>query len=458
MARQNLKDGVFMSKIVKRRTRTLADNPTDKLYEVENVKHLNADFDQDMSTGIWDQEIKAFMEATTLKGLFFSEDWVFMILDLIAESVASSPMVVKRTVGETDGKAEIETIDEHPALTLIKNPNEFQEYATFIYNYVIELDLMGNALLHYARNRQTLNIIPAENVSLKMDDKGGFAGYEIFQDMAFEEQLTGRGMFFTRQNVWHQRRPNPKSMLWGLSPFVPTRKNVLFNRYTSDWLNSFYLKGATPTVSLSMERNVDEKSALRFLRSFEQAYTGVRNMRRPLVLPKGVTAETMSPTVADQQLIELINKNRENIINILRVPKHALSLAESGSLGSEEHKQALRYFYTAAIMPTQNKIAEHFTRKMKASRLLEENEVLCFDNSEVEPLRDDMLKKAELSNSLLSIMSANEIRKDLWDKEPIEGGDSLQSAVQQQPFGFSAPAPRIERIPRRGLQNGFQQI
>lgn len=432
-----------MTKIVKRRkTRRLGNMvQEEKIQKVGRVKHLNVDFDQDMSSGVWDQEIKAFMEATTLKGLFFSEDWVFMILDLIAESVAASPMVVDKVVAEKNGKKIVEEMDEHPALTLLRNPNEFQEYSTFIYNYVVELDLMGNSLVHYNANRQKLHIIPTESMNLKLDEEGKLVGYEIFNDVSAMEMLPGNGLFFLKKSIWHQKRPNPKSALYGLSPFIPTRKNVLFNRYTSNWLNSFYLKGATPTVSLSMDRNVDEKSALRFLRSFENAYTGVRNMRRPLVLPKGVTAETMSPSVADQQLIELINKNRENIINILRVPKHALSLAESGSLGSEEHKQSLRYFYTASIVPTQRKIAEHFTRNMRNTGLLDESESLRFDNKEVEPLRDDLAKKAELSASLLSIMTPNEIRLDLWDKEPIEGGDTLQSAPSplSQPFGFSLP-------------------
>jgi len=429
-----------MAKIAKKKTYSKVTELPNIASSIGKVKHLDTDgvFGQEDGGGVWDSEIKAFMEAQTLKGLFFNEDWVFMLLDLIAEAVASQPMIVKKVVGEEAGKVVEETVDNHPALTLLDQPNEFQEYSSFIYNYTVELDLMGNALVFYARNRQNLIIMPAESVNLRFNRQGKLEGYQVVNDLGRSE--TSESTFFPTKTVWHQRRPNPQSLYYGLSPFIPARKNILFNRYTQDWLNSFYLKGATPTLALSMEKNVDEKSALRFLRSFEMAYTGRRNMRRPLVLPKGVTTETLSPSVADQQLIELINKNRENIINILRVPKHALSLAESGSLGSDEHKQALKFFWSSAIIPTQKKIADHFTRNFRANQLLEEDERLEFDNSEVEVLRDDLMKKAELSEKLLNICTPNEIRKDLWDKEPIEGGDSLQSAQQpQNPFSFAAP-------------------
>lgn len=394
----------------------------------------------EFGSGVWDAEIKAFLESTTLKGLFFNEDWVFMLLDIIADHVSMSPMIIKKVVSEKDGKVVEETVDEHPALTLLDNPNPFQEYAAWMYNYVIEYDLMGNALVYYARARQDLFIVPAETANLSFDTKGRFNGYNILQvgvdgsGIAMEDS---NQMFFKKDLIWHQRRPNPKSLLWGLSPFVPNRKSILFNRYTQDWLNSFYLKGATPTVALSMEKNVSEESALRFLRSFEVAYTGRRNMRRPLIMPKGVSVETLSPSVADQQLVDLIDKNREQILNILRVPKHAVSLAESGSLGSEEHKQALKFFYSSAVIPTQKKIQEHLTRKFMEANLLEEGERLEFDNSEVEVLREDMAKKAELSQSLLGIFTLNEIRTEIWDKEGVDGGDSVQAATPPpgDPFG-----------------------
>jgi HK97 family phage portal protein len=439
----------------------IIDINTRQNLEIQTVKSLGFnDLTRDeMDSGLWDSEVKAFMEAHTLKGLFFNEDWPFITLDLVSDYVSRSPMVVVKTKTEANGKESEEIIKSHPVLTILEQPNEFQEYSQFIYLYCVELDLMGNTIVFYASAKKELRIIPAETVVLDFNIKGEFSGYIVETDVAnpFQPQADSQ-MFFPKEKIWHQRRPNPKSLLWGLSPFVANRKSILFNRYTQDWLNSFYLKGATGTVVLTMEKAVDEKSALRFLRSFEMAYTGRRNQRRPMVLPKGVSVSPLSMPIAEQGLPELVKMNRENILNILRVPKHAVSLAESGSLGSEEHKQALKFFYESAIIPKQIKIQAHLTRKFRGVGLLEEDESLAFDNSDVEILREDMVKKADLAVKLNGIYTTNEIR-ELFDKEPKEGGDTLQQKPEFSPQQFSfLEYPRGQESKTANQEAGVLQI
>ena len=427
----------------------IIDITTQKPYKIDVVKGLSYDdiTQDDLSGGVWTSEIQAFLESQNLKALFYSEDWVFITLDLVSDYVSRSPMVVIKESTGADGKQDEEIIKSHPVLTILENPNEFQGYSQWIYNYCVELDLMGNTIVYYAQQKQNLFIIPAETVVLDFDEKGKHAGYTVSSEGTNPFHLQTDGvMKFKKNQIWHQRRPNPKSMLWGLSPFIPNRKNILFNRYSGDWLNSFYQKGAMPTVALSMDRAVDEKSAMRFLRSFEMAHTGRRNMRRSLVLPKGVSVEALSIPISDQMLPELVRMNRENILNILRVPKHAVSLAETGSLGSQEAKQALKFFYETAIIPKQNKIEDHLTRKFREAELLGEDEWLQFDNSNVEVLREDMVAKADLAQKLAGIWTPNEIRESLWSMEPIDGGNSIISIGPQlnRPFGFTQESIELE--------------
>ena len=400
------------------------------------VKGLDfSDLTNDSDSGQWDPEINAFLDNSTLKGLFYSEDWVFLLVDLLADTVSQQDLkVFKRT---QEGKEEtFEEDPDHPVNTLLEMPNEFQEYSSWMYNYVVEQVLMGNTINWRARGRNQLIILPADGVQLTFDNKNKLNTYR-FVAADINNQI-GSAMDFKVKEIWHQKKPNPNSYLWGLSPFIPNRKSILFHRYTQDYLNAFYLKGATPGLALKMEKNVDEKNALRFLRSFEMSHTGRRNMRRTLVLPKGVDVEVLSNSFGDQKLIEMINSNREMIINILKVPKHALSLAETGSLGSEEHKQALKFFYQVAILPLQEKISQFLTRQFQRDGDLAEDEFLMFDNSDVEVLKDDLLKKAELAERLKSTWTLNEIRQELFKKEAIAGGDELPGKPQTQ-GGFNIP-------------------
>lgn len=373
----------------------------------------------DNASGLWDSEVKAFLDNHTLKSLFFTEDWVFIVLDLVASEVSNSELIIVEDK-EVKGKVRQVTVENHPLIPTLTQPNAWQDYSSWMYLHVVELNLMGNAIQWYAEQTKQLIGIPADRI--QMDFKGNILKqYLIHSDGT--ENSAHEITVFPADDIMHQRRPNPSSLWWGLSPFIPNSKSILFNRYSQDYLNSFYLKGATPQMVLQMEKNASEDSALRMLRSFETSYTGRRNQRRTLVLPKGVKAEPMNHSIGDQKLVEVINSNMEKIINILRVPKHALSLAKAGSLGSEEHKMALKFMHTSAINPMKKKIAGSFTKFFKEKDLLKENERIIFDNSNVEVLKEDEIKRAELAKKQSAIKTLNEVRSDLYDLPPLAGGD-----------------------------------
>lgn len=386
---------------------------------------LTQDF---LGAGEWEQELNAFLDAQTLKGTFFNDDWVFLVNDLVAEHFSSSPMRLVQDV-MVDDEWVRETVDSHPIYDLLDRPNPFQDYHSWQYNWAVEFNLMGNAFEWWNDDNSIALVVPAETVMMDFDKDGNVDGYIVSRRM--DELLSGKSTKdtakFKKENIFHQMRPNPASLLWGLSPFIAPRKSILFNRYTQDYINGFYLKGATPGMVLEMENNISEEGALRLLRSFEASNTGRRNNRRTLLLPKGVSAKIVTPSMADQQILELTESTQNKILAALKVPKHAFSLAQTGSLGSEETKQALRFFYKSAILPLQKKRAGFLTMKLRDRGFIEPNQFLEFDNSDIEYIQDDTMAKAALGNELKGQWTVNEIRQEIWEKEPVEGGDVLES-------------------------------
>jgi HK97 family phage portal protein len=414
----------------------------DRQYSVDSVKELNfGDISQEAGNGQWEQEINAFIEGRTLKSLFFNEDWVYLCVDLVAEHCSTSPLVIKQEVFRED-ELVTEKVDSHPLYSLFQRPNPFQDYYSWQYNAFVEILLMGNTIEWVNEKNSIVIVIPSETVALDFDSGGQLEAYLVNRDTDVS-QMPSSIARFDREEIFHQMRPNPSSMLWGLSPFIANRKAILNNRYTADYINSFYLRGATPGMVLTMDKVSSPESALRFLRSFEVANTGRRNNRRTLVLPKGVTADVVTPTMADQQILQITESNQNKILASLKVPKHAFSLAESGSLGSEEHKQALKFFYKSAVIPAQRKRAGYLTMKWRERGVLEPNQFIEFDNSSIDVMQDDMGKKAELGSSLLDQWTLNEIRLEVWEKPPIEGGDIVvgaqPAAPALPPLNFNLP-------------------
>lgn len=385
---------------------------------VEKSFDITRDGEPGSTNSIWDQEIKAFLDATTLKSLFFSEDWVYICVDLIASKISTHFMwVVKEEI--VDDRVVKVPVPKHPLNALLKKPNSWQDYHAFMYLVCVEYFLMGNVIIWHNKRNNTLMVLSTERVSLEFNKKNNQVSAYVYSTGNSETDgliKTNDKMVFPVDEIIHIRRPNPASLLWGLSPFIPGRKSVLFNRYSSDYLNAFYLKQATPGLALSIDKMVNEDVALRQLRSFEMAYTGRKNARKSLILPKGVEAKPLTHSLSDQKLVEQIDKNRETIINLLKVPKHELSLQKVGSLGSEEHRLALRNFWESTLLPGAKQISGAFTNHFEEE--LEENNHFEFDLTNVEALQEDKVKRAELAEKLSkTVLSVNEVRRDLFNKE-----------------------------------------
>lgn len=394
--------------------------------------------DPTASNDMWTEEFKAFADMSTIESLFYSEDWVFIVVDLIAQKISSQELLVMKS----EISDEVESINydpSHPLNALIQNPNEFQDYHSFMYNLVTQYILLGNSVVWYSHRLKQLVTLRTSQIQLDFDAKGNISDYLLYQNDAMNLQANN-AQRFKKSDIIHIRRPNPVSLIWGLSPFVPGRKSVLFNRYSTDYLNSFYLKQATPGMIVEMDKQVNEATALRQLRTFESAYTGRRNQRRTMILPKGVTAKPSSHSIADQRITELINSNRESTLALLKVPKHEVGLQEGGSLGSQEYKTSLRNFWESTLKPTMRMIEGSLNQYFQKS--LGDNHFLQFDLSDVEALQEDAMAKAEIAEKMLAAgLSVNEVRAKVFDLEPLT---SIGSDTPYVLIGQSNVAPSLD--------------
>ena len=375
--------------------------------------------------GSWSAETKALMDARTLKSLFFGEDWVYITVDAYAQPLSTVPLrVFAREDTENNTDAWKPVSERHKLNQMLQNPNEYQDESQFLYSIISDYILGGNAFFFYAPKSSTMIPVGFERVSYYFEN-GLPKSYLVTSGIDETLSEAVKPITYKIADICHIKRPNPASVFYGLSPFVPGRKSLLFNRYSQDYLNAFYLKGATPQFILSLDREANEMSAQRLLKSMEQAYTGRRNQRRTMLLPKGVSATSADNKIADQQLVDLINLNRETILNVLHIPKHVVGLQSAGSLGSEEAKMALRYFWESAVRPTGDAIASSMSKYFREMKLLGTNEELRFDYSGVMALQENLDAKAALSIQMLQVHTLNEVRAALWQLPPVKGGDAI---------------------------------
>lgn len=437
-----------MTKVIKKKKRSYA-GLFENYYAQVQTKSFEPirDLDFDSAYGLWESETQATIDILSLKSLFNSEDWVYIPVNKYASRIAAKKLrVMKKSI--VDGEVHYEPAESHSVQAILDKPNENQTYYEFMYSMVCDHTLTGNTVVWRQKNSQQLIFIPIQMVNLDFDKHNKLETYSIIRVNGFQSIGDSREILnkIPKEEIGHAKRPNPFSVYWGMSPFIPGRKSVLFNRYSSEFLNNYYIKGAQPGLVVELGEQANEKDAIRTLRSMELAHTGRKNQRRNMVLPKGAKATTSNISLADQQLKDYIDNNRETIINLLEVPKHELSIAESGSLGSEEYKTALKNFWTGPLKSVMDSIAS--TLQALFQQELGEEYILQFDLSDVEVLQEDEKDKALLAKELLSIFTPNEVRAKLYKAKPIEGGDKLQSSQPQSqfgPFGSTDPKPPADK-------------
>ncbi len=393
----------------------------------------------DGTGGLWSPETNINTDALTLKSLFFSEDWVFILIDCIASDISMVPLrVMKSEI--VDGDMVRVPAEGHELQKVLNHPNEFQDYHNWMYSLVADLNITGNAIEWWAPATQQLMNLPSEMVQPSFDKNHNLTGYKLVH--LSPEDVPVTTMNFPVENIVHIQRPNPSSLAWGLSPLLPGKKSILFNRFSTEYLNNYYIKGAQPGLALQIDASANEASALRLLKSFEMAYTGRRNQRRSMILPKGVTAKEISHNLADQQLKDYLVLNRETIINLLKVPKHKLSIADSGSLGSEEYKTAMKIYWGSTLKSQMEMIAGALTRKL--AEQLGDDHTIEFDCSEVDAFKDDENAKADLATKMLATHTLNEVRQKLYNDPPLDGGDRTPGT----PYAptFQPPVASVEEV------------
>ncbi len=412
-----------------------------RLIEENEVKSFNliTEYSETANYGAWTEEERVFLDKNMIKALFSDEGWVYTICNLIASKIANQPMKVYKSVTNPAGKEIITEQNNHPFNEVIKDPNPFQSYYDWTYCIVVDLVLCGDCFLYRGMGTNNIYHLPSESMSLRIDAKGDLTGFDKYQSMVDTDRRFVRS--YSLDEIIHIRRPNPSSFYQGFSPFVPARKNVLFNRYSLEYLNNYYLKGASSGIILEMTKDTNSANALRLLRSFENAYSGRKNQRRVKILPTGVTAKNFGESLADQQLKDYLMMNKEDILAILNVPKHEVGLQTQGSLGSEEYKTAIKNFWEATLKPQMGIIKGKLNKKLAAQ--LGEGFFLDYDLSNVEALQENEIQKGAIANSMLTTHTINEVRDIVYDLGKIEGGDIIPSLqAQQNPFfGFSQKPP-----------------
>ena len=321
---------------------------------------------------------------------------VFACVRVIADSVASLPVSVRRKVGDS-----VMVVPEHPLndlLSLAPNAEMTAFDAMFAAN--ANLALRGNGYLELLRNRYGDVVemwpVPAEQIQIGRNDKRQLT-YRINQKT------------LPAGDVVHVKGVTFNGLVGGDLPTVLREVFALAIALQEHGVQ-FFANGANPGVNFDFPTEPSPETRKEILKSWEEKNAGVKNAGKPLITGGGVKVNFVRGTQRDAMFEETRKGQDLQICQAFGIPPYKIGLAEGGPKSSAE--QAGIEFVNATVLPLTVKWSQALTMRALSAEDRRAGYFVAFDLRAL--LRGDAAARAAYLKTLVEsgIFNVDEAREE----------------------------------------------
>jgi len=356
-------------------------------------------------------------------------------IDVIADEIE----MIKPVIELKDGSL----ISEHPILTLLESPNDFEDYRSFI-GQLARHWLLTHECFIYAEgslNRlpRTLFAINPFLISPMQDAIDGYPRlFSVSQGMGlgtynrekgkFSRFLDGnlRELFHVMGFSSRTDQTTPDSPLEAAA--IETRQQILGRNHN---LKVIQNGGRISLAFVFKDTMSQEDHDIRKQAIYNQ-FAGSNNAGNIAVFSsEDMEIKEMGLTSKDMDFSGLDRIATQSIYMRYKIP---LPIVNADSQTYSNFERAILDLYDRAILPNAEIIFSGLTKFFKL-RVQDDNIVrITYNPEDIVALRSRMLAEIKLRREI-NIETVNELRENLPDREPIEGGDIFYQAATLVPAG-----------------------
>ena len=282
---------------------------------------------------------------------------VYRCVRMIAESAASVPFLLY------DGAAELAA---HPLLALLSRPNPEEDGAQFFACWYSFLQCAGNAYIeaaHAAGDVRALYTLRPDRMSVVPGPRGWPAAYDYTVDGRTTRIVRDAATGFLP--VLHTTLFHPLDDWYGLSPVEACANAIDVHNAGAAWTKALLDNAARPSGAL-IYRGPDGAPGLtddqfaRLKRELEDAYQGVGNAGRPMVLEGGLDWKSMSHSPADLDFATTRDVAAREIALAFGVPPMLLGIPGDNTYSN--YREANLSFWRQTVLPLVARTSAALTR------------------------------------------------------------------------------------------------
>lgn len=334
---------------------------------------------------------------------------VYAAIRILAESLASLPLVLYERDGDSKQRAENRALYR----ILHDQPNRWQtsfEWREMMAGHVL---LRGNAYSFIASTGASAvdELIPLHPDRMRpFWAPSGRPAYEYHKP-------DGGSVVYLDSEIHHLRGPLSDDGLTGRDPIDLHAESLGLSIAADRFGASFFGNGTNPAGVLQHPNNLSPEAYERLRSSWEKRHQGVESAHKPAILEEGMTWQSISIEPEKAQFLESRKFQVAEVSRIFRVPLHMLSEL-SGATFSNIEQQALE-FVIHSLRPWLVRWEQAIGRDLVVQPRR------FFAKFLVEGLlRGDSEARGKFYNTMfqIGVYSPNDIREK-EDENPVEGGD-----------------------------------
>jgi len=371
--------------------------------------------------------------------------WLFKAVDMIAKSVATTKLYVKRR-GADAGSGD--TLSDHPLVRLLEHPNPMQTASEFKTSVVRSHRLTGMAFIYVFRDgsEEPVELWPIrpDKVEIVPAADNTIAGYWVTNDFT-REWLRADEVIY-----WHE--PSPFNDYIGLSPIQSLAYTIESDAGARRYTDSFYRNQARIAGALVSENTLSKSEQDRLTNYWNENYKGAANAWKMAFLFGGLKYVPFGVSQADMQIIETLRLNKEDILTAAYgIPMGLVSenATEANAVA------AYNTFATWTLYPLLVALCEKLTVGLAESY----GDDIYIEAEDVRP--QDKAGKLQLLAAIQQgtvgpdgmrtpIATVNEIRREWMDAPPLE---DLEADMQ-----FPEEEEEEEVFPKREEQPPIAEV
>jgi HK97 family phage portal protein len=369
---------------------------------------------------------------------------VFACVRVLAESVASLPLIVYERLGDGRGKRRA---GEHSLYRILHDLSNTEMTSVELRETLMgHLALWGNAYGEIERDRggRVRGLWPLRPDQMTVQRVAGRLIY-VYQ------LPDGQRMTLPADMVMHLRGLSTDGVM-GYSPIALARQAVGLALATEEFGSRFFGNGARPGGVLQHPGVLSKDAQDRLRKSLESRHRGLSNAHRLMILEEGMTLKEVGIPPEDAQFLETRRFQVAEIARMFRVPLHMVGELERATNNNIEHQSLEFVIHTLRpwLVRWEQAISRDLLTPAERARYFAEH---LIDGL----LRGDIKSRYEAyaTGRQNGWLSANDIR-ELENQNPVEGGDMYLvplnmvpvEMVMAQPRGETPPEPEPQRATR----------